>query len=125
MHVGASECLCVRRRRLDGSLLTWFPLLLLGCQAAPEDARLLCSLGDLTADDACYERAWTASRGRSVRAKRALARSAQRRKDFAAVRPALPPGLIVLLLCTIMAADPSLYEHLGREHLCACERLYE
>ncbi len=57
-----------------------------GCQAAPDDARLLCALGDLTVDDACYERAWAASGGRSVRAKRCLARSAQRRQSFAAVR---------------------------------------
>lgn len=56
------------------------------CQAEPDDAWLLCALGDLTVDDACYERAWTASGGRSVRAKRCLARSAQRRQDFAAVR---------------------------------------
>ncbi len=59
------------------------------CQAAPDDARLLCALGDLTVDDACYERAWAASGGRSVRAQRSLARSAQRRKDFAAVRAPL------------------------------------
>ncbi len=57
-----------------------------GCQAEPDDARLLCALGDLTVDDTCYERAWTASGGRSVRAKRCLARSAQRRQDFAMVR---------------------------------------
>ena len=57
-----------------------------GRQAEPDDARLLCALGDLTVDDACYERAWTASGGRSVRAKRCLARSAQRRQDFATVR---------------------------------------
>lgn len=56
------------------------------CQAEPDDARLLCALGDLTVDDACYECAWTASGGRSVRAKRCLARSAQRRQDFAKVR---------------------------------------
>jgi hypothetical protein len=63
----------------------WDPL----CQAAPDDARLLCALGDLTVDDACYERAWAASGGRSVRAQRSLARSAQRRRDFAAVRAPL------------------------------------
>ena len=91
--------MCVRWCKHNGSHLTSFQLPLLGCQAAPEDPRLLCSLGDLTADDACYERAWAASRGRSVRAKRALARSAQRRKDFAAVRPAVPPNFLCCTVC--------------------------
>lgn len=112
--------MCVGRCKAGGSLLTSSPLLLLGCQAAPEEPRLLCALGDLTVDDACYERAWTASRGRSVRAKRALARSAQRRKDFAGVRPGCPQDFFFAALCAMMAADPSVCEHLDKAPLCAC-----
>ncbi|KAL9267314.1 Tetratricopeptide repeat protein 27-like protein [Drosera capensis] len=48
----------------------------------PNDPRLWCSLGDVTNDDACYEKALAVSNNRSVRAKRSLARSAYNRGDY-------------------------------------------
>ncbi|KAJ4872529.1 Protein prenylyltransferase superfamily protein [Raphanus sativus] len=48
----------------------------------PNDPRLWCSLGDVTIDDSCYEKALEVSNDKSVRAKRALARSAYYRGDF-------------------------------------------
>jgi hypothetical protein len=52
-----------------------------------------CALGDLTKDDAHYVTAWERSKGRHVRAKRSLARTAAARDDFAAaaVRLLLSP----------------------------------
>jgi tetratricopeptide (TPR) repeat protein len=41
-----------------------------------------CSLGDVTISDSCYEKALEVSNDKSVRAKRALARSAYNRGDF-------------------------------------------
>ncbi|KAH0931665.1 hypothetical protein HID58_008782 [Brassica napus] len=41
-----------------------------------------CSLGDVTVNDSCYEKALEVSNDKSVRAKRALARSAYNRGDF-------------------------------------------
>ena len=58
-------------------------------RATPEDPSLWCALGDLAEEgggpggDRHYEEAWRRSRGRSARAKRSLARSALRRKDYA------------------------------------------
>ncbi|KAH9607986.1 hypothetical protein KSS87_016735 [Heliosperma pusillum] len=49
---------------------------------APNDPKLWCSLGDVTNDDACYEKALEVSNNRSTRAKRSLARSAYNRGDF-------------------------------------------
>lgn len=46
------------------------------------DPRLWCSLGDVTNNDACYEKALEVSNGRSARAKRSLARSAYNRGDY-------------------------------------------
>ncbi|KAL8127597.1 hypothetical protein AgCh_014485 [Apium graveolens] len=48
----------------------------------PSDSRLWCSLGDVTNDDACYEKALEVSENRSARAKRSLARSAYNRNDY-------------------------------------------
>ncbi|KAL9279752.1 putative tetratricopeptide-like helical domain superfamily, acetyltransferase A, auxiliary subunit [Arabidopsis thaliana] len=48
----------------------------------PNDPRLWCSLGDVTINDSCYEKALEVSNDKSVRAKRALARSAYNRGDF-------------------------------------------
>ncbi|KAK6923332.1 hypothetical protein RJ641_011636 [Dillenia turbinata] len=48
----------------------------------PNDPRLWCSLGDVTIDDACYEKALEVSDNRSARAKRSLARSAYNRGDY-------------------------------------------
>ncbi|KAL2347131.1 hypothetical protein Fmac_001131 [Flemingia macrophylla] len=48
----------------------------------PNDPRLWCSLGDTTANDACYEKALEVSNNRSARAKRSLARSAYNRGDY-------------------------------------------
>ncbi|KAL6338083.1 hypothetical protein AAG906_010651 [Vitis piasezkii] len=48
----------------------------------PRDPRLWCSLGDVTNDDACYEKALEVSNNRSARAKRSLARSAYNRGDY-------------------------------------------
>ncbi|CAK9187949.1 unnamed protein product [Ilex paraguariensis] len=48
----------------------------------PSDPRLWCSLGDITNNDACYEKALEVSENRSARAKRSLARSAYNRGDY-------------------------------------------
>ncbi|ESW10241.1 hypothetical protein PHAVU_009G192300 [Phaseolus vulgaris] len=48
----------------------------------PNDPRLWCSLGDITDDDACFEKALEVSNNRSYRAKRSLAQSAYKRGDY-------------------------------------------
>ncbi|XP_065622457.1 uncharacterized protein LOC112036046 isoform X2 [Quercus suber] len=48
----------------------------------PNDPRLWCSLGDVTNDDACYQKALEISNDKSARAKRSLARSAYNRGDY-------------------------------------------
>lgn len=48
----------------------------------PFDSRLWCSLGDVTNDDACYEKALEVSGSKSSRALRSLARSAYNRNDY-------------------------------------------
>lgn len=48
----------------------------------PNDPRLWCSLGDVTNDDSCYEKAIEVSNNKSARAKRSLARSAYNRGDY-------------------------------------------
>ncbi|KAL5541482.1 hypothetical protein UlMin_009192 [Ulmus minor] len=48
----------------------------------PNDPRLWCSLGDVTNDDACYEKALEVSNNRSARAKRSLARNAYNRGEY-------------------------------------------
>ncbi|XP_042498787.1 tetratricopeptide repeat protein 27 homolog [Macadamia integrifolia] len=48
----------------------------------PDVPRLWCSLGDVTVNDACYEKALEVSNGRFARAKRSLARSAYNRGDY-------------------------------------------
>ncbi|GJV77434.1 tetratricopeptide repeat protein 27, partial [Tanacetum coccineum] len=48
----------------------------------PNDPRLWCSLGDVTNQDSCYEKALEVSENKSVRAKRSLARSAYSRGEF-------------------------------------------
>lgn len=48
----------------------------------PNDPRLWCSLGDVTNNDACYEKAIEVSNDKSARAKRSLARSAYNRGDY-------------------------------------------
>ncbi|PIA48973.1 hypothetical protein AQUCO_01300087v1, partial [Aquilegia coerulea] len=48
----------------------------------PNDPRLWCSLGDVTNNDAYYEKALEVSNNRSARAKRSLARSAYNRGDY-------------------------------------------
>ncbi|PRQ55074.1 putative 43kDa postsynaptic protein [Rosa chinensis] len=48
----------------------------------PNDPRLWCSLGDVTDDDACFEKALEVSNDRSARAKRSLARSAYNRGEY-------------------------------------------
>jgi len=51
-------------------------------QVTPDDASLLCALGDITLDDKHYQEAWDMSKGRSTRAQRSLARSAQRQQHW-------------------------------------------
>ncbi|XP_076948478.1 uncharacterized protein LOC143620734 [Bidens hawaiensis] len=48
----------------------------------PNDPRLWCSLGDVTNNDSCYEKALEVSENKSVRAKRSLARSAYNRGEY-------------------------------------------
>ncbi|KAI3448862.1 hypothetical protein Pfo_005527 [Paulownia fortunei] len=48
----------------------------------PSDSRLWCSLGDVTNDDASYEKALEVSGSRSARALRSLARSAYNRGEY-------------------------------------------
>ncbi|XP_071692742.1 uncharacterized protein [Rutidosis leptorrhynchoides] len=48
----------------------------------PNDPRLWCSLGDVTNNDSCYEKALEVSDNKSVRAKRSLARSAYNKGDY-------------------------------------------
>lgn len=48
----------------------------------PNDPRLWCSLGDVTNNDACYEKALEVSNDKSARAKRSLARSAYNRGEY-------------------------------------------
>ncbi|CAN0914414.1 Tetratricopeptide repeat protein 27 homolog [Linum grandiflorum] len=48
----------------------------------PKDPRLWCSLGDVTNDDSCYEKALEVSNNKSARAKRSLARSAYNRGEY-------------------------------------------
>lgn len=48
----------------------------------PNDPRLWCSLGDVTNNDSCYEKALEVSNNRSARAKRSLARSAYNRGEY-------------------------------------------
>uniref|UniRef100_A0A6N2LES6 Uncharacterized protein n=1 Tax=Salix viminalis TaxID=40686 RepID=A0A6N2LES6_SALVM len=48
----------------------------------PNDPRLWCSLGDVTNDDSCYDKAIEVSNNKSARAKRSLARSAYNRGDY-------------------------------------------
>ena len=55
-------------------------------QVTPDDARLWCSLGDLTLEDSHFHTAWERSGRRSVRAQRSLARSAHRQQKYAEVR---------------------------------------
>ena len=55
-------------------------------QVTPDDASLLCALGDITLDDKHYQTAWDVSNGHSTRAQRSLARSAQRQQHWVEVR---------------------------------------
>ncbi|KAK2978674.1 hypothetical protein RJ640_029940 [Escallonia rubra] len=48
----------------------------------PSDPGLWCSLGDITNDDACYNKALEVSGNRSARAKRSLARNAYNRGEY-------------------------------------------
>ncbi|KAK9052213.1 hypothetical protein SSX86_028841 [Deinandra increscens subsp. villosa] len=48
----------------------------------PNDPRLWCSLGDVTNNDSCYEKALQVSENKSVRAKRSLGRSAYNRGEY-------------------------------------------
>ena len=48
----------------------------------PNDPSLWCSLGDITEDDAFFEKALQVSNNRSYRAKRSMAKSACKRGDY-------------------------------------------
>ncbi|KAJ0261095.1 Protein prenylyltransferase superfamily protein [Hirschfeldia incana] len=81
----------------------------------PNDPRLWCSLGDVTMNDSCYEKALEVSNDKSVRAKRALARSAYNRGDFEksqmlweaamAVNSLYPDGWFALGAAALKARD--------------------
>ena len=51
-------------------------------QVDPQDAKLLCALGDLTSDISHYETAWQRSNGRSSRAQRSLAKHWMTKSNF-------------------------------------------
>lgn len=51
-------------------------------EVTPNDAKLLCALGDLIDSDEYYNKAWECSNHRSARAQRSLARFNMRRDDF-------------------------------------------
>ncbi len=51
-------------------------------EVTPNDAKLLCTLGDLVDSDEYYHQAWEFSNHRSARAKRSLARYSMRKDDF-------------------------------------------
>eukprot|EP00850_Spirogloea_muscicola_P020172 SM000208S06342 [mRNA] locus=s208:110210:117173:- [translate_table: standard] len=84
-------------------------------KAQPEDPRLWCSLGDLTFDDDCYNKAWEVSGQRYARAHRSLARSATGRGDFRkavshwetalALNPLHPDGWFSLGYAAIQVED--------------------
>lgn len=50
----------------------------------PNDPRLWCSLGDITNNDSCYEKALSVSNNKSTRAMRSLARSAYNMQNYKA-----------------------------------------
>ena len=52
--------------------------------ARGDDPELLCVLGDITGDRACYERAWAASHGRLARAQRSLGHYCFAHREWAA-----------------------------------------
>ena len=56
-------------------------------QANPDDARLLCALGDLTLEPQHYEEAWRTSGCRSSRAQRSLARFSMAKSEFKQASP--------------------------------------
>lgn len=84
-------------------------------QVEPQRASLWCTLGDLHNDDAMYERALQVSSHRSVRALRALARSAMGRLDWSqgavrweaalAINPLHEQGWFALGYCCLKQHD--------------------
>ncbi|KAL3155216.1 hypothetical protein ABBQ32_013155 [Trebouxia sp. C0010 RCD-2024] len=80
-------------------------------QVTPDDASLLCALGDITLEDKHYHQAWEASKGRSTRAQRSLARSAQRQQHWdqaeghwekaLGLNPLFPQGWFALGYCCL------------------------
>ncbi|CAN1843491.1 Tetratricopeptide repeat protein 27 homolog [Linum perenne] len=81
----------------------------------PNDPRLWCSLGDVTNDDSCYEKALEVSNAKSARAKRALARSAYNRGEYSksqmlwesamALNSLFPDGWFALGAAALKARD--------------------
>lgn len=67
-------------------------------QAEPDNAQLLCALGDVLREEQHYHRAWEVSRGRCTRAQRSLAKNAMQRGDFAQVPE---PKQDALRTCTL------------------------
>ena len=74
-------------------------------QVTPDDASLLCALGDITLDDKHYQKAWDVSKGRSTRAQRSLARSAQRQQHWEEV------GSCTYAVAVTTHGDPSAVVH--------------
>lgn len=64
-------------------------------QIVPDDARLLCALGDLTRDPQHYVDAWERSGHRNARAKRSLAQGQMSKSNFQQVRTRLPDRLML------------------------------
>ncbi|CAA7392042.1 unnamed protein product [Spirodela intermedia] len=81
----------------------------------PDDPRLWCSLGDVTNNDAHYQKALEVSNNKSARAKRSLARSAYNRGDYEtsktlwesamAVNSLYPDGWFALGAAALKARD--------------------
>lgn len=103
--------------RLLGKAQAAEALVMQRLEVEPTRASLYCTLGDLRNDDAMYLRALDVSGNRSVRALRALARSAMGRRDWVdatgrweaalAINPLHDQGWFALGYCCLKAQDAS------------------
>lgn len=102
--------------RLLGKVQAAEALVMQRLEVEPQRASLWCTLGDLHNDDAMYERALEVSSNRSVRALRALARSAMGRSDWTqassrwtaalSINPLHEQGWFALGYCCLKQQEP-------------------